>query len=383
MCRLAIFFALTGIIAGEVPKPLYVWPLGDKSGLLEVLSDGPNMVNNGNQCFIFGENAKSIPYQAMKIGDPNNPHLSVVLDEPKSFRDLGISMYVKPDGKPKGTLLQYKSESAEKIRIVFDPYDGFAVVSFRDEYDIPAGIVVADNLAPADRWTHIYIQRSYKTGRITVYANDQKVVDEDDEFQDEISLPASGTLRIGNTDPPDSDGDQQFKGYVSCLQIFTENLKPDDVKEVSKFCLPEEWAPSSQVYFGPEDKTTGIRCKSDPPEPTTSKPSPSQPLTMTHLVNERKWEEIRQRFHWKNSEKDNAYFRLYDQNTEPVPTIANISEVNAVDLKTCARLCLRVYGCMSFAFTSTGSDVRKCSLFDLIPTKYKTKQGVRFFTIST
>ncbi|XP_061188890.1 uncharacterized protein LOC133197066 [Saccostrea echinata] len=379
----SIFIINSGIIAGKVSKPLYVWPLGDKSGLLEVLSNGPSLVSNGNQCFKFGENVKSIPYQAIGIGDPSNPHLSVVLDEPNSFRDLGISMYVKPDGKPKGTLLQYKSESAEKIRIVFDPYDGFAVISFRDEYDIPAGIVVADNLAPADSWTHIFIQRSYKTGRITVYANDRKVVDEDDEFQDEISLPASGHLRIGNTEPPDSDGDQQFKGVVSCLQIFTENVKPVDVKSVSNFCLPDEWNLGSQVYFGPEEKATGTRCKTDPPESTSTIPSPNQPLTMTHLVNERKWEQVRTRFHWKNSKKDNVYFRLYDHNIAPVPVTANISKVNTADLKTCARLCLRVYGCVSFAFTSTGSDIRKCSLFDIMPTKFETKQGVKFFTVST
>jgi hypothetical protein len=155
-------------------------------------------------------------------------------------------MYVKPIGKPTGTLLQYKSDSAEKIRIVFDPYDGVAVVSFRDEYDIPAGIVVAEDIAKADKWTHFVVQRSYKTGRITVYADGKKVVDEDDEFQDEITLPASGILRIGNTDPADADGDQQFKGFVSCLQIFTDNLKEGDIKAMQKFCLPDQWSPGSQ-----------------------------------------------------------------------------------------------------------------------------------------
>lgn len=204
------------------------------------------MFNNGNQCFEFGKNSDTIPYQAIMIGGITVPHLSVVLDETESFRNLAISMYVKPIGKPTGTLLQYKSDSAETIRIMFDPYDGLAMISFRDKYDITAGIVMTEHIATADIWTHFVIQRTYKTGRITVYADGKKVVDEDDKFQDEITLPASGVLRIGNTDPPDADGNQQFKGFVSCLQIFTDNVKEDDVKAIQKFCLPDKWSPGSQ-----------------------------------------------------------------------------------------------------------------------------------------
>lgn len=228
-------------MAETAPSPLFQWPLGDKSGLLEVLSQGPTMQKPGNHCFHFGDNAVNIPYQAIRIESPTTPHLSVLLNEQNSFRDLAISMYIKSSGKPQGTLLQYNSDSAEKIRVVFDPLEGFAVISFRDEYDIPAGIVVADGIAVPDTWTHVIFQRAYKTGRITVYVNGERVVDEDDEFQDEVSLPATGQLFLGNTDPPNSEGDQQFEGFISCLQIFTHTLNTKDIIATQKFCLPEQW----------------------------------------------------------------------------------------------------------------------------------------------
>lgn len=228
-------------MAETAPSPLFQWPLGDKSGLLEVLSQGPSMQKPGNHCFHFGDNAVNIPYQAIRIESPTTPYLSVLLNEQNSFRDLAISMYIKSSGKPKGTLLQYNSDSAEKIRVVFDPLEGFAVISFRDEYDIPAGIVVADGIAVPDTWTHVIFQRAYKTGRITVNVNGENVVEEDDEFQDEVSLPATGQLFLGNTDPLNSEGDQQFEGFISCLQIFTHTLNTKDIIATQKFCLPEQW----------------------------------------------------------------------------------------------------------------------------------------------
>ena len=232
---------ISGVTTAKSPRPLFQWPLGDTSGLSEVLSRGPSLRKRGNHCFEFGDNVKSLPYQAMKIESETTPYLSGFLNEPKSFRDLVISLFVKPAGVPRGTLLQYQADSAEKIRIVFNPFDGSAVISFRDEYDIPAGIVVADGIAVADTWSHVVVQRAYKTGRISVFANGEKLVDEDDGFQDEITLPGVGQLWVGNTDPSTSEESQQFTGFVSCLQIFTEVLSQADIRAAQGFCLPDQW----------------------------------------------------------------------------------------------------------------------------------------------
>jgi hypothetical protein len=121
----------------------------------------------------------------------------------------------------------------------------------------------------------------------------------------------------------------------------------------------------------------------DPPDSTSNIPLTNQLLTMTHLLNERKWTDVLTRFNWKNSQKYNAYFRKSAHNRAPGPEIVTIGDVKTVNLKTCARLCLRVNGCTSFAFTSSGRDLKQCILFEVVPSKLVTKRGVSFYTIDT
>lgn len=102
---------------------------------------------------------------------------------------------------------------------------------------------------------------------------------------------------------------------------------------------------------------------------------------MTHLVNERDWRNLKTIFDWTDSGKTEGYFRLSAVNKAPLPGTATIGNVKAAGMKTCARLCSRVSGCVSFALTSSGSDAKQCLLYDVFPAPLMTRPNVKFYMI--
>jgi hypothetical protein len=84
----------------------------------------------------------------------------------------------------------------EKIRINF--IMSHTVVSFRDEYANPTGLVATENLLKENEWNHLYIERQFESGRIKIYVNGEQKVDVNDDFQKNIPMPTGGKLVIGN-----------------------------------------------------------------------------------------------------------------------------------------------------------------------------------------
>lgn len=129
------------------------------------------------------------------------------------------------------------------------------------------------------------------------------------------------------------------------------------------------------VNFVRENEKSRIRCETVNPDSA----SKYKIITMSHLVNEKNWRDLKDHFRWEQSGKSDGYFRLTENKRAPLPGTLTIGNVKVVDLKTCARLCIRVGGCMAFAFTTSGSDVNKCLLFDVIPVPLIMQSNVKFF----
>lgn len=129
------------------------------------------------------------------------------------------------------------------------------------------------------------------------------------------------------------------------------------------------------VNFVRENEKSRIRCETVNPDSA----SKYKIITMSHLVNEKKWRDLKDHFRWEQSGKSDGYFRLTENKKAPLPGTLTIGNVKVVDLKTCVRLCIRVGGCMAFAFTTSGSDVNKCLLFDVIPVPLIMQSNVKFF----
>jgi hypothetical protein len=222
----------------NLPNPEYQWPLGSKSILFETRNRNHFSKDSDEDCYMFKDGLKKFSYDALSFGPDDIHYLETELRDDLEFKNLSLSMYVYPTGTPTGTLLHYVLGPEEKIRINF--IMSHTVVSFRDEYANPTGLVATENLLKENEWNHLYIERQFESGRIKIYVNGEQKVDVNDDFQKNIPMPTGGKLVIGNAITKDTNaGDQQFHGYLTCFQIYTELIKESDIDSMWENCLPQ------------------------------------------------------------------------------------------------------------------------------------------------
>lgn len=243
-----------------IDPPSYEWPLGDTSVLAEVFRGKDMVAEAGKKCFGFPEGHPSLPYKSMRIGGNSVSHVEAQLSPDTQFEDITISILVFPEDASgeTSTLLHYvrgeDNNKKEKIRIRIMGTD--FIITFRDQFDIPAGLILIDNPLKSNEWNHLVIVREFQTGRIHVYCNGANVYyGEDDEFPDNIPLEEDGLLIIGKAYieevGPELGADEPFNGAVSCLQIFQYALVESAINEGLSFCQPEKWSytPSGNFHF--------------------------------------------------------------------------------------------------------------------------------------
>lgn len=194
------------------------------------------------ECFKFDRMPDGLPADALLFGPEAEDisYLKTNIRDDSEFKNLSLSMLVYPNRTPKGTLLQYVLGTEEKIRINF--IMTHTVVSFRDEYANPTGLVAEEDLLEENAWNHLYIQRQYESGRIKIYINGEERVNTNDDFQKNIPMPTGGTIYLGNAIAKGaSTDDQQFDGYIACFQIFTSLVKRSEIKDIWKSCRQGNW----------------------------------------------------------------------------------------------------------------------------------------------
>lgn len=224
------------VCAALAREPMYVWPLGNTTVNREVIRGKHLRLQDARDCFRFGPPLPGLPYDAIKTGE-SSTFFDAKMNSRVDFDDLSFSFYVHPDGVAAGTVFQYMHETGEiiRMRVVF----GIAFISFRSEHGISLGNIDIEGFLAEDKWNHVVISREYETGRITIFRNQEKVIDQDDEYPNKISLPKGGTLRIGAS--LDEDEADPFPGEITCFSMYGHVLEPTDVSQTDQDCLPENW----------------------------------------------------------------------------------------------------------------------------------------------
>ncbi|KAK3086494.1 hypothetical protein FSP39_019192 [Pinctada imbricata] len=263
---------------------------------------------------------------------------------------------------------------------MFHPMAPITFVSFRDQYDNPAGIITIQNLLTLKNWNHVVIQRKYDDGHLRVYSNGILVADKDE--MDQIGIPPDGTFAIGNSL---SDLSQQFTGYISCLQIFAKFLSEAEMEEVWKLCKRERWKTKPKVYVI-EDTDSDKKCLTDvppPPPPVPYIPSDDNFLSVTSLVNENVWRSVREHYNWEDTGVTSGYFHRVTTNGATGNEVINIGSFNTTDLRTCSRLCMRIKGCKTFGFEKTlqMSNRNPCVLYDVSHSHISDEFGFKYFAL--
>ncbi|XP_060081113.1 uncharacterized protein LOC132560466 [Ylistrum balloti] len=310
------------------------------------------------QCFVLGEGYPGLPGGAITLSkDSSTEYVEVNLSRREPFKDFTISILVYPEGTPSGTLFYYAKNEIEKFRLNF--IYTTVVVSFRDEYDNPAGLVPVEDLLVPDQWNHLVVQRKYTDGEITIYVDGTKKIQVDDGFQDNIPIPNSGMLAVGSAP---TEPDQQFSGRIACLQVFDKILvdKPGQPDNTWHKCLSDYWLVKPSLILLPDDDNPGQHCLAEAVEDL------SNLISLGSVFNEDKWQQVLQRFQWLDSTRNFGYFSLVSKGTRPSVYVSALGFVNTTGVNVCSRVCLRVQGCQSFAVDKETIDGVPCYLYNYV-----------------
>ncbi|CAC5418414.1 unnamed protein product [Mytilus coruscus] len=364
--------------ARKGPVPEYQWPLGNKSLLTETMSRVDFVREPVGDCYKFEKKPDPLPFDAMSFGQTSDDlkYLKTNLRDDSEFKNLSISMFVYPIGTPKGTLLHYVLGQEEKIRINF--IMTHTVVSFRDEYANPTGLVAEEDLLKENEWNHLYIERQFESGRIKIYVNGKEKVNANDDFQKNIPMPTGGTVYLGNAVAKGaSEDDQQFTGYITCFQIYTGLVPKDNINEMWKNCLQKNWKYQPPEFYLISNEN--LKCVSSTP-PTTPAPPPISNLVTRNILGiEKEWNEFRHQFNWKTSPRTTGYFIVKAHDMKPSPFSFGI--VNATDTRVCSRLCMRIEGCQSFSMDERTVDYVTCHMYNSVYGDLVADPGSKYYTI--
>ncbi|XP_076449517.1 uncharacterized protein LOC143285952 [Babylonia areolata] len=368
-------------------SPHYLLPLGNSSVHREVMQGHDASLPDASQCFLFRPPYPGLPYDAITLG-PRGSFVDLNLAGELDFRDLSLSFYVYPEGATtQGTLLSYRCPTGNVIRL--SVMQGLFFVSFWDEYGVSVGMTAIPGMLLGSAWNHVVLIREIATGNIQIYHNGELVEDLDDDFPNGIRLPTTGVLRVGRGQ---GDDDQGFRGRYSCLQVFDAVLTRDDVRNLPANCLPESWNIQPQVAVQRQEVDGQDRlCVTDYVAPTDPVPLDEQikavncdVLGLHCLTRSLAWRTVMQRHQWQDSGKAEAYYSMVARGRLPrVPEGDRhlLGKVSASDRRVCSRLCMRVQGCLAFAFNARSVFGVVCYMYDSVLEAKEVSEGTRYYAL--
>ena len=98
-------------------SPQYVWPLGNTSVYSEVVQGHDAKVAGDGDCFRFGRGPAAMPFDALTLTGEARSFIEITLDGKVDFKDLALSFHIHPDGLPRGTILSYRCESGDVLKV--------------------------------------------------------------------------------------------------------------------------------------------------------------------------------------------------------------------------------------------------------------------------
>ncbi|KAL8619417.1 hypothetical protein ACOMHN_011768 [Nucella lapillus] len=342
-----------------------------------------------SQCFPFQEGYPGLPYDAITLGR-RGAFVNLDLDGEPNFQDLSLSFYVYPEGaSTQGTLLSYKCPTGNVIRL--SVMQGLFFVSFWDEYGVSVGMTAVPGLLGGSAWNHIVLIRAFATGNIQIYHNGEMVEDLDDDFPNRIQLPTTGILRLGRGQ---GDDDQGFRGRYACLQVFDAVLTRDDVRNLPVNCLPESWNVQPQVALEKREINGEERlCVTDYISPADAEAAHEQlkavncdVLGLHCLTRSQAWQTVMRKHQWVDSGKAEAYYRMVARGRLPKLPEGDrhlLGKVSASDRRVCSRLCMRVEGCLAFAFNARSMFGVVCYMYDSVLEPEQVSEGSRYYALRT
>lgn len=98
------------------------------------------------------------------------------------------------------------------------------------------------------------------------------------------------------------------------------------------------------------------------------------------------WQTVMRKHKWVDSGKAVAYYRIVARGR--LPTIPEgeehlLGKVSASDRRVCSRLCMRIEGCLSFAFNVRSPFGVECSLYDSVLEPTEVSEGTRYYAMRT
>ena len=98
------------------------------------------------------------------------------------------------------------------------------------------------------------------------------------------------------------------------------------------------------------------------------------------------WQTVMRKHKWVDSGKAVAYYRIVARGR--LPTVPDgeehmLGQVTASDRRVCSRLCMRVEGCLSFAYSAGSPLGGQCSLYDQVLEPTRASEGARYYAMRT
>lgn len=98
------------------------------------------------------------------------------------------------------------------------------------------------------------------------------------------------------------------------------------------------------------------------------------------------WQTVMRKHKWVDSGKAVAYYRIVARGR--LPTIPDgeehlLGKVSASDRRVCSRLCMRIEGCLSFAFNVRAPFGVECFLYDSVLEPTEVSEGTRYYAMRT
>ncbi|XP_070178306.1 uncharacterized protein [Littorina saxatilis] len=370
---------------GRIPN--YLWPLGNTTVHHEVMQGHDGHLPEATQCFLFKQGYPGLPYNAITLGSPG-AFVDFHFGGEVNFQDLSLSFYIYPAGaNTQGTLLSYKCPTGNVIRL--SVMQGLFFVSFWDEYGVSVGMTAIPALLSAQTWNHVVLIREFATGKIQIYHDGEMVEDLDDDFPNGIQLPTSGAMRLGKGQ---GDADPGFRGRYSCFQFFDAVLTRDDVRNLPANCLPDSWNLKPEVTLETQEVDGEQKqCITDYTPRVLAEPIDVQVkavkcdvLGLHCLTGSVAWQTVMRKHKWVDSGKAVAYYRMVARGRLPTVTEGDedlLGKVSASDRRVCSRLCMRIEGCLSFAFNTRSPYGVECYLYRSVLDPTEASEGTRYYAM--
>ncbi|XP_064611712.1 uncharacterized protein LOC135475709 [Liolophura sinensis] len=360
-------YVIVVVVVGNYQDPDCVWPLTEESYGTETKSGTYNALLS-NCVFDHGPSAlgstQSLSVDATTVIEINNGGDYFGTDFMVSAFFFSTSSSV--------TLFHYVDSGRNDVFKVWSTSSHLHVEVFGAGGTGSLGSVSESYSLPTNQWLQLGFLREKSNGVIKVFVDTEKVIDIDEDFDDYVSLPNGGNLRVGN---PFSNAMSPFVGRIACIQIYTALISEGEMDStVLNNCKKGRWIAAVPT-------TASQTCASNLPTTQGSVPaaeSLTSVMTTTLTPVQSQTESLMQEMN--ANQPLNGYFLLRMRNSIPSEVGSLITWTRTKGIFGCGSKCLISPQCLSFSISKLNSFEKNCSLYDYEADLFIERSGFTYYT---